>query len=98
MTEVKHFLTVFYGAFFSIIRSAKVLKILSCAPDTFALLWKSIENPPALRNSERKSGFCDPGARSSPALRRDADFGRFGRFQWFRPNTFEEKVRIWPSC
>ena len=52
MTEVKHFLTVFYGAFFSIIRSAKVLKILSCAPDTFALLWKSIENPPALRNSE----------------------------------------------
>ena len=60
MTEVKHFLTVFYGAFFSIIRSAKVLKILSCAPDTFALLWKSIENPPALRNSERKSGFCAP--------------------------------------
>ena len=68
MTKVKHFVTVIYEAFFSIIRSAKVLKILSCAPDTFALLWKSIENPPALRNSERKSGFCAPGARSSPAL------------------------------
>ena len=46
------FFSVFYGAIFSIIRSAKVLKILSCAPDTFALLCKSIENPPALRNSE----------------------------------------------
>ena len=51
MTFVSASLLYFYSmAYEKVVQ--KGLTIFTCAPNTFALLGKSIENPSALRNSE----------------------------------------------